>query len=124
MGFMSKVVGFTVAYAEWVKEGRPRRSPEWVRELFAICQKCPFFASNKKGPFGDYGVCTKCGCHVGSDAENWRNKLIMPTQPCPIGNWDATIEKRRDVPAWKERILEKQRTWKGEQNGHNNGQRD
>jgi hypothetical protein len=103
-GFMKKVAGFTVAFAKWRAAGYPRRSPGWVRELFQThCQggdgpACEWYNADEKTPLGDVGVCTRCGCHVGEDAENMMNKLVMPTNACPIGKFPADVEKTPETP--------------------------
>lgn len=83
---------FIVAYYDWVRAGRPRRTPEQVKELYAICQSCPRF--NPKGwtTFGR-GRCDLCLCHISPDATRDMNKLIWPTEGCPDvpPKWTATV---------------------------------
>ncbi len=94
-GFMAKITGFVVAYADWAKEGYPRRSAEWVDEIFAEhCQPCEHYAPETRSLFGDKGVCSVCSCHVSANAENMRNKVVLPSQSCPVGKWQANIGVR------------------------------
>jgi hypothetical protein len=98
MNVMSKIAGFTITYAQWAAAGFPRREPEWVAELFAICEPCELFDPEAKGPFGDLGICKECGCHVGPDAENLRNKLVVPQTSCPLEKWGASVDKKPYKP--------------------------
>ena len=96
MNFMSKVVDFMVHYKNWAKAGYPKRSPEWVKELFAICKACEYYQPEGKNPlsqagFCPPGLCGKCGCHVSDDPAQELNALIYPTKPCPLGKFDAIV---------------------------------
>ena len=92
-GFMSKVVGFTVAFRDWRAAGYPRRAPEWVAELFnAHCKGCDMHQPEARNALGAKGLCQGCGCHVSPDAAEPRNMLIYPTKPCPMGKFSATVE--------------------------------
>ena len=102
MGFMEKITGFVVHWADWAAAGYPKRSPSWVRELFEKpCKKCEFYEPEGKNEFAKAGICPpglcgKCGCHVSPDHEEQLNALIYPTKPCPMGKFDANIDKKDD----------------------------
>lgn len=90
---LQKVIGFAISYADWASVGFPRRSAAWVAELWAICSACPHLDKEQKTPFG-LGACRVCGCHVSPDPEKTVNKLVWPTEGCPLDKpkWRATIE--------------------------------
>ena len=94
--FMAKITGFVLHYKDWRAAGYPTRSPEWIRELFAICKACPYYEPEGSNPFTKMGLCPKglcgkCGCHVSDDPENEVNTLLYPTKPCPDDRFDATV---------------------------------
>lgn len=103
-GFMAKITGFVLSYAAWAKEGFPRRSPEWVVEIFEThCKPCQYYDPNGTTPFGSVGTCTRCGCHVSDDCEDMLNKIVLPTSSCPLDppKWKASVEcSDDDRPAW------------------------
>jgi hypothetical protein len=91
---MDKVTGFLVAFKDWRAAGYPRRSPEWVSELFEThCRPCPFYDPEGKTPLGTVGICGKCGCHVSDNPETMLNKLVLPTEGCPEGKFNASVER-------------------------------
>jgi nitrous oxide reductase accessory protein NosL len=96
LNYMTKIKDFTLTYAQWAAAGFPRREEKWVKELFAICERCEFYDPNKPGPFGDKGSCQLCGCHVGSDHDNPRNKIVLPNTSCPDKppKWEAVVEPK------------------------------
>ena len=60
--FMGKVSGFTVAFASWAKAGFPRRSAEWVAEIFNThCKPCQWYEPDGHTLLGDKGKCGRCG---------------------------------------------------------------
>lgn len=99
---MQKVTGFVVAYKDWAAAGFPRRSPEWVQEIFDICKTCPLYNPEGKTPFGSVGTCEKCGCHVSNDPEDMLNKIVLPNTSCPLDppRWNASVGHNQDPPAW------------------------
>jgi len=90
---LTKIVGFTVAYYDWVRAGRPKRDPLWVAELWDICSQCPHFDPRQITPFGR-GACDICGCHISPDHTENFNKLVWPTQSCPDSppHWTAAVD--------------------------------
>lgn len=98
-GFMQKVSGFLVAYADWVAAGFPRRSPEWVKEIFEThCKPCEWYDANAKTVFGKQGMCTRCGCHVSADFDDMQNKIVLPNTSCPLDEpkWKANIQCKNE----------------------------
>jgi len=100
--FMAKVTGFLVTWKDWASAGFPKRSPEWIRELFGICKACPEYDPEGKTPLGTVGICRICGCHVSDDPDTTLNKLLMPNTSCPLGKWQASIECKNDPPTNEE----------------------
>lgn len=85
---------FPIRYAQWVAAGKPRRSPEWIAELWDICEPCENYDPTMTTP-GGVGGCRLCGCHISPDGEKDLNKLVWPTQKCDADKWPASIV---DVP--------------------------
>lgn len=107
---MTKVTGFLVAYRDWAAAGFPRRSPEWVKEIFEThCQKCPIYDPKAVTPFGSVGTCGKCGCHVSADPEDMLNKIVLPTSSCPLDPplWRASVDSDPTEPRWARRKKKK-----------------
>jgi len=99
--FMAKVTGFTISMTQWVLAGCPRRSPEWVAEIFETqCRPCPWYDAEDRTIFGSKGLCTKCGCHVSADHTNPLNKIVDPANACPLDppRWEAIIEIDKRQP--------------------------
>lgn len=90
---LQKVFNFTVAYAEWVKAGKPLRTDERVSELFQICSNCPTQKYIRKSEH--HGECDECGCRIinRSPQETILNKLAWPTTGCPDGHWSEDVEE-------------------------------
>jgi len=96
-GIMAKVSGFLVTFKDWAAAGFPRRSPEWVKEIFEThCQPCEWFDAEGRTPFGSVGTCRRCGCHVSPDGEDMLNAIVMPNKSCPLTppKWGANIEEK------------------------------
>ncbi|MHC4120137.1 MAG: hypothetical protein ACYSWO_21800 [Planctomycetota bacterium] len=92
---MQKIAGFTISYADWAAEGFPRRSPEWIAEIFAEhCQPCEWYAPEEKTLLGRQGVCRRCGCHVSAAPRRLDNKLLLPNTSCPLDPplWGSSVE--------------------------------
>lgn len=95
--FMNKLSGFTIAFATWAGAGFPRRSAEWVKEIFEThCEPCDWYRSDKKTFWGDKGVCIYCECHVSDDVDNMRNKIVMPNNRCPLDppKWGSDVDEK------------------------------
>jgi hypothetical protein len=84
--FVVKVWDFRKARARWKAAGKPKRSPERIAELFAICESCPMFNGNG---------CRLCGCRLKSKGA-FLNKLAWSTESCPAEppKWTAEAENR------------------------------
>jgi len=94
--FMTKLTGFSLSFAAWAGAGFPRRSPEWVKEIFEThCQPCAWYDANRTTLLSDQGICIHCACHVSGDAENMRNKIVMPNNSCPLDppKWGSDVDK-------------------------------
>ena len=114
MNFMSKIKDFTITYASWAAAGFPRRDPEWVAELFAVCESCDQYDPAGKGPFGDVGACEACGCHVGNN-DRPTNKLVLPNTSCPLGKWGSSVDRKPRDPnrvSSRARALTQQAKWR------------
>lgn len=105
---MGKVTGFAVTFTDWVRAGRPRRSDDWIAELFnEHCSKCPEYdpeAKNMPGPFGKKGICRACGCHVAGDNATLPNALTYPNKPCPLGKFGVNVQP--DCTDWCDSLEE------------------
>jgi hypothetical protein len=120
MNYMAKIKDFTITYAQWAAAGFPRRDPEWVKELFAICKFCELYDADIRGPFGDKGVCRACGCHVGPDPENVRSKLVLPNTSCPLDKWGPSVDQKpRPKTGLRQRMLAQQAKWRKRKNRDN-----
>lgn len=84
-------VSFLSAHRRWLAAGRPVRSPERVREIFAICKECEYF---RPGTADIEGSCRLCGCRL-RDSGGMINKIQMATEGCPANppRWDPEIVK-------------------------------
>ena len=82
-GLIARSLSFRRAVARWTAAGFPKRTPEEVANLFAICKACPKF---KPGKTDESGSCSKCGCQLGA-GNAVVNKLLWATEKCPIGKW-------------------------------------
>lgn len=81
---MSGIEQYGQAVANWISRGRPKRSDDEVRELFAICTACtPHFRPNNES----VGSCGLCGCRLSIGGSAMTNKLRMATESCPDGKW-------------------------------------
>jgi len=78
-GLATRGRNYASALAKWLAAGRPKRSPQEVAELRAICRDCSYFRADN---------CTheKCGCRVGA-AGRLGDKLTWKTESCPVGKW-------------------------------------
>lgn len=54
-------------------------SQEQINERLAICNKCEYYEDN---------ACMLCGCVIVREA-NYRNKLALKHQSCPINKWES-----------------------------------
>lgn len=90
--FLHKAAKFSVAYVDWLMAGKPRRSPERVKELYQICIQCDDFDLKLKTPFGR-GGCKQCGCHISDDSDKDINKLVWPHEGCPLEKWYPEVRK-------------------------------
>ena len=115
-GFMAKVSGFLVSFADWFANGMPWRSPEETQELFEThClgqvyrfvhgigvvalrpTPCPEYDPERRAFIGwPKGVCRACGCHVSGDAFEVRNKVNKPHLECPLKKWLKVIDVKGD----------------------------
>ena len=98
---MAKIQGFLVAYRDWAAAGYPRREPAWVKEIFEThCTPCEMYEPESRTLFGSVGVCGRCGCHVSADGEDMLNKIVMPTQGCPLDppKFRASVEWKDSTP--------------------------
>ncbi len=68
---------FSKAIVRWNLAGRPVRTTDQVKSLYAICSQCEHLKKN---------VCQKCGCQC-VETEVLLNKLALATEKCPIGKW-------------------------------------
>lgn len=87
------VMSFTSAMAEWAAAGFPRRTPEQIARIEAICRAKNPDGSSKCGFFQDGAQpkCGKCGCRMeptplllGLESPG---KWEMATTKCPIELW-------------------------------------
>lgn len=81
---------YALAYWKWVRAGKPLRDPEYIKHLFAICERCPSKMFDRQGP--DEGQCVECTCFLKREGEK-QNKLAWPTEGCELGHWDADVEE-------------------------------
>ncbi len=74
----TKAANLAVSLARWTAAGFPKRTPERIAEILAICGACEFFKD---------GSCMSCGCQLAS-------KASMATESCPLPEpkWSAEIE--------------------------------
>jgi len=81
LGLVGKALKWGNAVKRWVREGRPVRSDEEVKEIFEThCKPCELYDPETHG-------CKKCGCAVNTDTAPLGNKLKMKTEVCPMGLW-------------------------------------
>ena len=79
---MQRALNFADAFKRWVAAGRPRRTPEEIKNLYDNeCKLCPFF-NEKKQTCGH----SSCGCNL-SDKDEFLNKLAWATESCPINKF-------------------------------------
>jgi len=64
---------FAKAAGRQALAGNPRRTPEEIARIKAICEACEFFAR-------DAQRCSKCGCYM-------NRKIPWQTTHCNIGKW-------------------------------------
>jgi hypothetical protein len=76
---------YAFAVAEHLLLGRKTRTDEEVERLYVLCRQCEYFRD---------GVCRhrRCGCRVSRDEGEFRNKLRMQTQRCPIDAWRTGVQ--------------------------------
>lgn len=67
--------------AKWKKAGKPVRSDERIKELFAICSPCEYY----KLKTDHSGSCGICGCNIKNRITSL-NKLAWATTRCPLEN--------------------------------------
>ena len=85
MDTFRKIANFTVSFKRWAKAGMPRRSPDWVRQIFEThCAECDRYDPQGLTFLRDKGVCLECGCHVDPYSQSTTNKLVWPTEGCPL----------------------------------------
>jgi len=76
---IGKSVSYTKAIVDWIKAGRPARSPSLTEQIFySICLPCSDY---------DEGACRICGCVVSPIGGPLLNKIAMATQHCPKNLW-------------------------------------
>lgn len=111
-GFMAKVAGFVVSFADWYAMGMPWRTPDETQELFDThCRgrgsrivnglgvielketPCPEYDPEARAFIGwPKGVCLACSCHVSGDAYEILNKVNKPHMGCPLEKWKKVID--------------------------------
>jgi hypothetical protein len=75
--------------------GFPRRSPEWIAELFNThCRPCEWYDPDGRTLIRRRGVCLKCGCHVSDIFDRLDNKLMFPNASCPLDppKWGPSVD--------------------------------
>lgn len=77
----NKVKNFMNTHFEWIKMGRPVRTPEKIVELYNICSSCEHFQKDR---------CMECGCYIKKHGIIM-NKLALANTRCPL-----------DEPKWIE----------------------
>ena len=86
-----QIASVALAYARWFAAGRPRPTPEQLKERQDLCSFCP-----EKVEVSGESRCGKCGCplnkvvHLFGTVER-PGKLEMSTEECPIGKWKSLI---------------------------------
>lgn len=69
------------AIKQWEAAGKPVRTTMEIQQLFALCHRCPYLATDRLR--GTY--CGKCGCPVNERMDvPTKNKLAMATEHCPL----------------------------------------
>ena len=99
MNFMQKITGFAISMKDWIAAGCPKRSPEWIAEIFEThCQPCDEYNPGRN-LLGQKGYCMKCSCHVSADPDNPVNKIVSPLNSCPLDppKWGRTIEYNNEA---------------------------
>lgn len=72
---IKKAKSFLQSRHEWIKAGRPMRTPEKIKELYNnVCKVCPHYLSSGYS-------CDICGCYI-NEGTSW-NKLAWATTRCP-----------------------------------------
>lgn len=79
--FGTKVLNYFGAIRRWVAQGRPRRTPKEIEEIFENhCKGCEMYDQENH-------ACKSCGCAVSKGSEPLENKLAMATEHCPLGRF-------------------------------------
>lgn len=83
-GFVAKASRYAVAVARWIAAGRPTRSDSEAQAILeGICQPCEHYT--------DKGACRLCGCCL-TGKSGLTSKILMATQSCSAGKWQAVVE--------------------------------
>lgn len=79
--FLTKLAHAKAALTRWNAAGRPMASRKVRAERLAICQACDHY-----NPTGNWllGECRHPGCGC------TRLKLMLASERCPIGKWEAS----------------------------------
>lgn len=65
--------------------GLPKCHQSTVDARFAECLQCPRYVDDAfASSCGVAGFCTECGCCANNDPKAKRNKLLYPTERCPL----------------------------------------
>lgn len=93
-GYLPRAVDLVITVADWVWQGRPRRHPDDVREIFEThCKPCDFYNPKASNP-ARTGICLKCTCHVSADASDLANKITLANTACPLDppKWTKLVD--------------------------------
>lgn len=74
---ISMIKRYMDAHTKWVKAGKPLRSSQEIKDIYAICENCQHF---RKDLFGSR--CGICNCRL-HDTRKQLNKIAMATESCP-----------------------------------------
>lgn len=85
--FWRQAIDYSRAVLRWIRNGKPTRTPEEIKERFEICRQCENFLPLAGKPWR--GRCRKCGCYLGRHAHRLLkgNKIAMKTEKCPLNKW-------------------------------------